>query len=264
MPSKLQGQIWLTAEASGNTFALEQVKLLNAISQSGSISAAARELGISYKTAWERLERMNNLSQQPLVTRSTGGSHGGGSSLTPHGEKILAGFTRLQEQHNVFINQLGGGVDSLDDLTSFVKSNQLVSSAGNQFMGTVDAVQPGAVNAEITLRVNERVSLVAIITEQSRKELDARPGRSLVALVKASSVLLSTSPDLTVSARNIITGQISRLAEGKVNTDVFIDIGDDKTLNAVITNQSAARLGLAAGHSVTAFFKASSVILLAG
>ncbi len=264
MPNKLEGQIWLAADSSGDSFALEQLKLLGAINETGSISAAARELGISYKTAWERLDRMNNLSARPLVTRSAGGSQGGGTHLTAHGKSLLAGFSLLQEQHSEFVSRLGVNIGRLDDLTRFVRSNQLVSSAGNQFLGTVTAVQPGAVNAEITLKVNDRVSLVAIITEPSRINLDASPGRALLALVKASSVLLSSSPTLTVSARNIIPGRIARLVAGKVNTDVIIDIGDDKTLNAVITNPSASAMGLRKDMVITAFFKASSVILLAG
>jgi len=262
MSSKLEGQIWLTADSTSNSFAIEQVRLLEAIKLSGSISAAARELGISYKTAWERLERMNNLSEAPLVTRSAGGSQGGGSQLTPHGEQILAGFSRLEHQHSEFIEKLGSGLNRIDDLASFVASNRLVSSAGNQFLGTVKAVEPGAVNAEVTVKVNDQVSLVAIITEQSRAELAIEPGNQVIALVKASSVLLTTSADLTVSARNIIRGTITRLTGGAVNTDVTLDIGDGKTLNAVITNLSADRMQLQENQPITAFFKASSVILL--
>ena len=123
---------------------------------------------------------------------------------------------------------------------------------------------PGSVNAEITVRVNERVSLVAIITEPSRAELDLESGKQVIALVKASSVLLAASADLSVSARNIITGTIARLETGAVNTDVTLDIGDDKTLNAVLTNTSAKRMSLSEGEEITAFFKASSVILLGG
>ncbi|MBT8145585.1 MAG: TOBE domain-containing protein [Gammaproteobacteria bacterium] len=263
-PGKLQGQIWLAAESSSNSFAIEQVRLLEAIHESGSISAAARELGISYKTAWERLERMNNLSEAPLVSRSAGGSQGGGSQLTAHGKKILSGFSRLASEHNDFIEKLGSGLNRIDDLASFVASNRLVSSAGNQFLGAVEAVAPGSVNAEVRIKVNERVSLVAIITEQSRAELGIEPGKQVIALVKASSVLLAASAELTVSARNIIPGTIARLATGAVNTDVSLDIGDDKTLNAVITNMSAKRMGIAEGQDITAFFKASSVILLGG
>lgn len=263
-PGKLEGQIWLTAESSSNSFAIEQVRLLDAISKSGSISAAARELGISYKTAWERLERMNNLSEAPLVIRTAGGSQGGGSQLTPHGQQILEGFSRLAQEHDDFIEKLGSGLNRIDDLASFVASNRLISSAGNQYLGTVESVESGSVNAEITVKVNDRVPLVAIITEQSRADLAIAPGKQVIALIKASSVLLSGSARLTVSARNIIPGTIARLTTGAVNTDVTLEIGDGKTLNAVITNVSAERMSLLEGENITAFFKASSVILLGG
>ena len=124
MTSKLEGQIWLTVESAGSSFAVEQVRLLEAINASGSISAAARELGISYKTAWERLERMNNLSEVPLVSRSAGGSQGGGSRLTPHGQQILEGYSRLAKQHRDFVEKLGSGLSRIDDLASFVCNQQ--------------------------------------------------------------------------------------------------------------------------------------------
>ena len=119
MTGKLEGQIFLAESDSGKPFALEQVKLLDTINRTGSISAAAREIGISYKTAWERLERMNNLSEQPLVTRSAGGSRGGGSRLTEHGREILAGFARLQRQHSEFVERLGERLTRVDDLARF-------------------------------------------------------------------------------------------------------------------------------------------------
>ena len=262
MASKLEGQIWLNAESAGGSFAVEQVRLLQAIHKTGSISAAARELGISYKTAWERLERMNNLSETPLVSRTAGGAQGGGSQLTEHGRRILDGYSRLERQHSDFVDKLGESLNRIDDLASFVSTNRLISSAENQFLGVVTRVEPGAVNAEITLQVNDDVSLVAIITEQSRSDLAIKPGNQLVALVKASSILLSSSAELSISARNIIRGTISRLATGKVNTDVTLDIGDGKTIHAVITNLSADRMKLLEGSEITAFFKASSVILL--
>ncbi len=262
MPSRLEGEIWLTADQPGSNFAMEQVSLLAAIHRTGSISAAARELGISYRTAWERLERMNNLSRQALVERTAGGSRGGGSQLTDHGQKIVQGFSRIQQQHHDYVEKLGARLDRFDDLARFVSSSRLISSAGNQFLGTVTHLQPGAVNAEVSLQVNEQVSLVAIVTEQSRASLAITKGKQLIALVKASSVLLTNQRELQVSARNIIHGQITRLDEGKVNTDVSIDIGDEKTLNAVITNRSASRMALREGSGITAFFKASSVILL--
>lgn len=261
MKSKLEGEIWLAGEGS-HALALDQVKLLQAIDDTGSISAAAKELGISYKTAWERLDRLNNLAESPLVSRSAGGSQGGGSHLTAHGQRIVEGFSKVKQEHKEFIEKLGEKLTIVDDLANFVKSSQLISSARNQYLGTVTAIEPGAVNAEITLRLNEQVSLVAIITEQSRLDLNLRVGSQVIALIKASSVMLTTETDIAVSARNILRGAISRLTMGKVNADVTIDLGDEKTLNAVVTNHSAEQLNLKETQQICAFFKASSVILL--
>ena len=263
MSSKLHGEIWLSAE-SDHTLALDQVKLLQAIENTGSISAAAKQLGISYKTAWERLNRLNNLSELPLVTRSAGGSQGGGSQLTPHGQLIVEGFYKVKQEHKDFIEKLGEKLNNVDDLASFVKSSQLVSSARNQFIGIVTAIEPGAINAEINLRISEQFSLVAIITEQSRVDLNLLLGTQVIALIKASSVMLTKNADIVVSARNKFCGDITRLALGKVNADITIDIGNEKTLNAVVTNHSAYQLGLEESRPICAFFKASSVILMKG
>jgi molybdate transport system regulatory protein len=260
--TRLKGEIRLAGGEAGTSFARDQFRLLQAIDGAGSISAAARELGISYKTAWDRLERMNNLSAQPLVTRSAGGSQGGGSTLTEHGRQILAGFEALQQRHDDFLDSLGPGLNQIDDLASFVRTSRLSSSAGNQFLGIVRAVEPGAVNAEVTLHVTDTVSLIAIITEQSRLELAIEPGPSLIALVKASSILLSANDNLAISARNVLAGEIARVATGSVNSDVIIDIGAGKTLNAVITNRSTQRMALVEGMPIVACFKASSVILM--
>ncbi len=261
MTSKLQGEIWLSGK-DNQALALDQAKLLQAIDKTGSISAAAKELSISYKTAWERLDRLNNLSASPLVTRSAGGSHGGGSQLTAHGQLILEGFSKLKQEHKEFIEKLGEKLHNIDDLANFVRSSQLLTSARNQFIGTITAIEPGAVNAEVNLRISDQVSLVAIITEQSRLDLNLSVGSQVIALIKASSVLLTNNPDISVSARNKLCGSIVRLTRGKVNADITVDLGDEKTLNAIVTNHSADLLGLEESSPICAFFKASSVILM--
>lgn len=57
----------------------DHLELLERIDASGSISNAASTMGMSYKAAWQAVERMNNLSEHPLVERQTGGRHGGGT-----------------------------------------------------------------------------------------------------------------------------------------------------------------------------------------
>lgn len=70
--------------------------LLEAIRDTGSISAAGRALTMSYKRAWDLVEEMNTSFRMPLVTTSTGGPSGGGSRLTETGETVLAAFRAIE------------------------------------------------------------------------------------------------------------------------------------------------------------------------
>jgi molybdate transport system regulatory protein len=69
--------------------------LLDAIESSGSISAAARNLGMSYKRAWDLVDTMNRCFSQPLVSTATGGSHGGGAQVTEFGHMVLRRYRAL-------------------------------------------------------------------------------------------------------------------------------------------------------------------------
>lgn len=72
--------------------------LLEAIAQHGSISAAARALGMSYRRAWLLVETMNRSFREPLVTTLAGGKHGGGTQLTAMGEQVLQRYRQLCAQ----------------------------------------------------------------------------------------------------------------------------------------------------------------------
>lgn len=241
---------------------LDQIDLLQAVADTGSITAAAKIAGVSYKTAWDRLERINNLSEQPVIDRSTGGSKGGGSVLTSYGEKMLHGFKQLQDQHKRFLDNLNQQLNSLDDVSKFMKNTLLLTSARNQFLGSIARIETGTVNSEVQVQISERQRIVAMVTEQSRQEMRLAEGLPVIAMIKASSVTLAVGGDLRVSARNVLTGTLIKLDRGAVNTDVTIELPGEKTLSAMITNKSAEQLELTEGMQVSALFKASSVILM--
>lgn len=71
--------------------------LLEAIEREGSISAAGRALGMSYRRAWLLVDIMNRCWQEPLVETSAGGSHGGGARITGFGKLILCRYRQLEE-----------------------------------------------------------------------------------------------------------------------------------------------------------------------
>ncbi|MBR8459776.1 TOBE domain-containing protein [Burkholderia dolosa] len=136
------------------------------------------------------------------------------------------------------------------------------TSARNQFVGQIAAVKAGAVNDEITLRTQDGLEIVAVITHGSTAALGLAAGTHAFALVKASSVIVMVDVDGNkVSARNCIVGTVSSVAKGAVNSEVVIKSASGAEIVAIVTNDSVERLGLASGKAASAMFKASSVIV---
>ena len=84
--------------ASGDRIGPGKIALLEAIRATGSISAAARALGMSYRRAWLLVEELNQALRQPPVAAKTGGRRGGGAVVTPAGERVV-GLYRAIESH---------------------------------------------------------------------------------------------------------------------------------------------------------------------
>jgi molybdate transport system regulatory protein len=101
---RVSGRVWV--EKDGATYiAWGRVVLLECIEQCGSISAAARSMGISYRHAWLLVESMNSLAPTPLVVAQRGGRKGGGASLTPEGKKAVQGFWLLVQKFETFLGE---------------------------------------------------------------------------------------------------------------------------------------------------------------
>ncbi len=93
-----------------------KAQLLDLIGQLGSISAAGRAMGMSYKRAWSLVEEMNAAFADPAVISNRGGTGGGGAALTPTGAEALARFRALE-----LLLQTAGG-DDLAALERLLKS----------------------------------------------------------------------------------------------------------------------------------------------
>lgn len=238
--------------------------LLAAIDATGSLNQAAKQLGLSYKGAWEILERANNLSPHVLVTTSTGGKYGGGSVLTDAGKSLLKLFNYIQHQHNLFLDRLHQELLHNSDFNYLLRRTFMKASARNQFFGTVHAIREGSINVEVIVALKGGDQLVAAITQESLKELGLVVGKEVIALVKAPNVLIVTDlAPYRLSARNQLTGTVSRLHKGAVNTEVVIALPGGNSIYATITNDSAEEMALQEGMTVTAAFKANVVFLAA-
>ena len=72
--------------------------LLALIGETGSIAAAGRRMGMSYKRAWGLVDVLNSMFEEPLVESSRGGAKRGGATLTPAGERVLALYRDLEDK----------------------------------------------------------------------------------------------------------------------------------------------------------------------
>ena len=254
-------ELWLDLGGQ-NLAGARRVALLAEIARVGSITQAAKVVGLSYKGAWNAIEDMSNLAGEPLLERAAGGKGGGFTRLTPRGEKLVRNFELVRDEHARFVARLNRQAQGLTDDYALIESIAMKTSARNQFAGVVHAVRGGAINDEIELRVIGGMTIVATVTRESRNELGLEVGAKAFALIKASSILLMTGAgDVRLSARNQLGGTVSRVLPGAVNTEVVLELPGGGSVAAVVTNASAEALGLQVGVTATALFKASSVIL---
>lgn len=259
---QLEGALWL-AQGGATIGGEDRMQLLRAVGETGSITRAAQQVGLSYKGAWDAVEAMNAAAREPLVERRTGGRGGGATQLTPHGERLLERFGQLQAVHRRFVQLLEDEAVDLDRAFSLIRVLNMKTSARNQFVGTVTAIRAGAVNDEVELTLPGGSRIVAQVTQESTAALGLRTKATVIALVKASSVLLGTNLEkVRLSARNQLAGTVAAITPGAVNVEVELALADgDGRIVAIVTQGSVASLGLAVGAPATAIFDASSVIL---
>lgn len=257
---KLEGQFWITH--NGNDVAGEgRIALLRAIDTTGSISQAAKAVGISYKFAWDSIDAMNGAAGSPLVQRSAGGKGGGGTRLTDAGHALIAGYQRYQQEHALFLQRLGDDA-GVSTLLEFMERLRMNTSARNQLFGTVVAIHNGEVNDRVEFQLNTGDRLSATITHDSTARLQLKPGAALYALIKASWVqLVATDYSSTDTSDNLLRGEVRQLSRGSAETEVSMELNGGATLVAVLSNAQADYLQLSADKPVTALVKAAHMIL---
>ncbi|WP_341678914.1 TOBE domain-containing protein [Niveibacterium sp. SC-1] len=214
MTLQLDGRIWLARD--GEMLAgRERFALLRALGETGSISAAARALRMSYKHAWDTVETMNRVAGEALVTSSVGGKGGGGARLTARALALLDTFSRAEAAHQQMLESLsrqllGEGLDAMA---------LRQTSARNQLEGIVSAVRPGKLADEIEVSLGDGERLFATVTHASTQALDLRPQRKVVALFKAGAIALSTDASSPAGLRARVT-QVAR-ARGAAEIDLL-------------------------------------------
>jgi molybdate transport system regulatory protein len=101
---EVSGSLWIECKQE-RFFGPGRVELLNAIAETGSISKGAKQMGMSYKKAWEMVNSLNAQTARPVVIPKTGGDKGGGSTLTGEALQLINYHRLLRERFTRFLER---------------------------------------------------------------------------------------------------------------------------------------------------------------
>lgn len=234
--------------------ALERAALLEAVEDLGSISAAAKRLGLSYRGAWDAVQAMNNLFDAPLVAAAPGGKAGGEAVVTPRGRAVITAFRQVEREIAQTLTRLEGGLGEV------FWSLGMRTSARNALRGVVVSIDHRGVKGEVAVDIGGEAPLVAVITRRSIEDLALATGKPVIALIKSSFVTLTRESGQS-DATNQFRGEIVVREDDDSGGEIMLDIGGGKMLTASLTVEAAAALGLVTGDYVHACVEPSHVIL---
>ncbi|MCT4700331.1 molybdenum-dependent transcriptional regulator [Enterobacteriaceae bacterium H20N1] len=259
----MQAEILLTLKLQQRLFAdPRRIALLKQIQHTGSISQGAKLAGISYKSAWDAINEMNQLANDTLVERATGGKGGGGALVTRYGERLIQLYELLAQIQQKAFDVLRDDNLPLDSLLAAISRFSLQTSARNQLFGTVLHRDSEQVQQHVDILLADgSTRLHAAITRQSAERLNLSAGKEVLVLIKAPWVEITTDESQASHADNRLPGAVQSIQQGAEQSEVLVHLPDGQTLCATVPNSVVEHQRLAEGSEVVAFFNADRVII---
>ena len=204
-----------------------RIEVLRRIQACGSISEAARQVGISYKAAWQALDTLSNLAGVELVQRSVGGKGGGGAVLTPDALLLLEAADAMghaREQLHIQLQkarskaaQPGVGERASISVATTLARLQVVTSMRNQWPCVVDSVSANGPLVVVQMHGAEvgaqQFVVRSHITQESAQLLGLQPGLPVLAMCKATAVTVVAGAAAD-AAPNHWSGNVARATRG--------------------------------------------------
>lgn len=235
----------------------KRIEILRLVGESGSISQAARDAGVSYKAAWQAIDTLTNLAGVMLVERAVGGSGGGGAKITAAGTQLLALAKQLADSR-------AGVLAAASTATSSPSSPALPyigvrTSMRNQLPCVVEKLEVKGQVVRVFLKLAGGSVLVSRITKASAELMGLKKGQAVLALSKATAVAVSSSTDLaTVTAgKQKLGGVAQRISRGASGDEVSLQL--DAGLQLV--GFARAGSGIKSKAAVTAMVDESALVI---
>jgi len=236
-----------------------RIELLKRVQQTGSISQGAKLAGISYKSAWDAINEMNQMADETLVERATGGKGGGGAALTRYGERLIQLFQLMEQIQQKAFDALQQDTLPLDSLLAAIARFSLQTSARNQLFGTVVSNDAQQVVQHLLIQLADGVTQLNVaLTQRSADRLQLAAGKEVLVLIKAPWIRISRD---AAQDDNQLAATVSAIEPGEQMSEVLMKLASGETLCATLSNDQLQQLRLQPGDAVIASFNAEHAIV---
>lgn len=267
-------------DALGHALADKRIDILRQIGACGSISQAARAVGVSYKAAWQAVDTLTNLAGTPLVARAVGGAGGGGAQLTEAGHQLLAAADAMAQARGAVLSRwqstphAGPALARLAVRTSMrnqlpcvverlVVQGQIVGVQLRLGLGIAGDGESGA-----SVATGMPAVLASRITRESAELLGLQPGLAVQALCKATAVRVERGRRLASAsgpAAAVVDAPGTHRLQAKATRVVRGDSGDEVSAELAgglqMVGFAAPGSGLRAGSPVVLVIEDHAVVL---
>jgi len=268
--------------ALGHALTDKRIDILRQIGSTGSISQAARVVGVSYKAAWQAVDTLTNLAGTPLVARAVGGAGGGGARLTEAGQQLLAAADAMAQARGAVLsrwqatphagpalarlavrtsmrNQWPCVVQRLEVLGQIVRVHLVFEAEVHAGAFANTAAHPSADMSSAA------TALASRITRESAELLGLQPGLVVQALCKATAVRVErmAAPRAKAGPQSVGTGSFRlrakavRVVRGESGDEVSAELA----AGVQMVGFAAAGSGLRAGSQVELIVDDNAVVL---
>jgi molybdate transport system regulatory protein len=248
-------------DALGDALADKRIEILRQTGVCGSISQAARVVGVSYKAAWQAVDTLTNLAGTALVARSVGGTGGGGAQLTEAGRQLLAAADAMAHARQAVLSRWQAKPHAGPALARLA----VRTSMRNQWPCVVQRLEAlgRIVRVHLAFEAHARpgeTMLASRITRESAELLGLQPGLVVQALCKATAVRVERPAAGTLVAepgRLCLLAKAVRVVRGESGDEVSAAVA----AGVQVVGFSGAGSGLRAGSKVELLLDENAVVL---
>ena len=233
----------------------KRVQLLENITIYGSMAKAAKASGITYKTAWAWIEKMNSLASKPIVQRISGGKGGGGTIVTVFAKELIERFTQLEALHQKHLASLDRSFEDLDNgcMHDFVFSRLNAE--------IVDISQHDS-RASVVVRLETLEVINAQVPVDFIKINELAIGSLVSVLIESEAVSVARYDEKELSSRNKLKTKVKDIMIHEDEVLLRLSLRNDEIIDSQITYKSFEKLNIKKEDELLAIFKAYSITLL--